>query len=223
MTSGGWWVALEGGEGSGKSTQAGLLAEALGAVLTREPGGTVVGERIRALVLDPAVVGLDDRAEALLMAADRAQHVAEVVRPALAAGRVVVSDRSAFSSLAYQGHGRGLGVDEVRRLCSWATDGLWPDLAVLVDVPVPVGRARIGGVPDRVEGAGDGFHERVAAGFASLAAADPGRWLVVDGVGSVAEVAARVLWGVQGWLAGRPGRSGDAARGFPTPGVSRTP
>src|SRR5581483_4782901 len=108
------WVALEGGEGSGKSTQARLLAGALGAVLTREPGGTAVGERIRSLLLDPAERGLDARAEALLMAADRAAHVAGVVGPALAAGRSVVSDRSVWSSLAYQGYGRGLPVAELR-------------------------------------------------------------------------------------------------------------
>ena len=206
----GRWIALEGGEGCGKSTQARLLAGALGALLTREPGGTAVGERIRALVLDPSVAGLDDRAEALLMAADRAQHVAEVVRPALAAGRVVVSDRSAWSSLAYQGHGRGLGVDEVRGLCDWAAAGLWPDLAVLVDVPPEVGRSRLGGSPDRVERADEGFHARVAAGFRSLAAAEPARWLVVDGTGSVDEVAVRVREGVAA-------RLGSTLPAIPTP------
>ena len=233
------WIALEGGEGCGKSTQARLLAASLGegAVLTREPGGTTVGERVRALVLDPAVVALDDRAEALLMAADRAQHVAEVVRPALAAGRVVVSDRSAWSSLAYQGVGRELGVEEVRRLCDWASGGLWPDLAVLLDVPAEVGRGRLGGSPDRVERADGAFHARVAAGFAALAAAEPGRWLVVDGRGTVEEVAARVRAGVAGWLAtpagsgagpgpgpGRSGsgRSGDDFHRYPEKNVSRT-
>ncbi|HVF31877.1 MAG TPA: dTMP kinase [Acidimicrobiales bacterium] len=187
------WIALEGGEGSGKSTQARLLAERLGAVLTREPGGTRVGERVRALLLDPTVVGLDARAEALLMAADRAQHVAEVVRPALAGGRSVVSDRSAWSSLAYQGHGRGLGVEAVRHVCDWATDGLWPDLAVLLDVPADERSARMQDPPDRMESAGVAFHAAVADGFRSLAAASPDRWAVVDGAGEVLEVFERVV------------------------------
>src|SRR5688572_12375409 len=112
------WIALEGGEGSGKSTQATRLGERLQAVVTREPGGTTIGAKVRAVLLDPDLV-VDERAEALLMAADRAQHVAEVVRPALAAGTCVVSDRSAFSSLAYQGYGRGLPLEEVRSLCDW--------------------------------------------------------------------------------------------------------
>ena len=198
------WIAFEGGEGSGKSTQARLLAERLGAVLTREPGGTVVGERVRGLLLDPAVVALDPRAEALLMAADRAQHVTELVRPALRSGRTVVSDRSAFSSLAYQGHGRGLGVDRVRELCDWATDGLWPDVAVLLDVPAGERSARMTEPPDRMESAGAAFHAAVAEGFRALAAAEPDRWLVVDGTGEVLEVFARVVEAVERWQGGRP-------------------
>jgi dTMP kinase len=196
------WIAFEGGEASGKSTQAKLLAARLpDAVLTREPGGTVVGERIRSVLLDPSVVGLDDRAEALLMAADRAQHVAERVRPALSAGRTVVSDRSAYSSLAYQGYGRGLGVEPVRALCDWATQGLWPDLAILLDVAPAERMGRVEGVrPDRLESAGDGFHQRVASGFSALAAASPHRWLVVDGSGSVAEVASRVADAYDAWV-----------------------
>lgn len=187
------WIAFEGGEGSGKSTQARLLAERLDAVLTREPGGTRVGERVRSLLLDPTVVGLDARAEALLMAADRAQHVVEVVRPALAAGRVVVSDRSAWSSLAYQGHGRSLGVEAVRTLCDWASAGLWPDLAVLLDVSATERTSRLKDPPDRMESAGAAFHAAVAEGFRSLAAAQPDRWVVVDGVGEVLEVFERVV------------------------------
>jgi len=198
------WIAFEGGEGSGKSTQARLLAERLGAVLTREPGGTVVGERVRELLLDPAVVDLDARAEALLMAADRAQHVAERVRPALAAGRDVVSDRSAHSSLAYQGHGRGLGVEPVRRLCDWATEGLWPDVAVLLDVPASERAGRMKGPPDRMESAGADFHAVVAEGFRALAAADPERWLVVDGAGEVDVVAERVDAALTTWLRAHP-------------------
>ncbi len=185
-------IAFEGGEGTGKSTQAALLAERLDAVFTREPGGTAIGSRIRGLVLDPANQELADRAEALLMAADRAQHVAEVIRPALDAGRIVVTDRFAGSSLAYQSYGRGLPLDEVEQLSRWATDGVWPDLVVLLDVPEEVSEARLGAERDRMEEVGDGFHQRVVAGFRALAAADPDRWVVVDGTGTVDEVADRV-------------------------------
>jgi dTMP kinase len=194
----GRFIVLEGGEGSGKSTQARLLADALGAVLTREPGATEVGRRIRDVVLDPAAGrGLDDRAEALLMAADRAQHVAEVVRPALDAGRDVVSDRFSGSTLAYQGHGRGLDLGELAWLSRWAARGLEPDVVVLLDVPREVAAARMGGAPDRMEAAGAAFHTRVLAGYRSLAAADPARWVVVDGTGTVEEVAERVLKAVR--------------------------
>lgn len=184
-------IAFEGGEASGKSTQAALLADALGAVLTREPGGTSVGEQIRALLLDRLGPALDARAEALLMAAARAQHVAEVVRPALEAGRQVVSDRYAHSSLAYQGYGRGLPLDEVRRLSAWATGDLWPDVVVLLEVPDEVARARMG-APDRFEAEDAAFHDRVRDGYRQLAAGDPERWRVVDGSGTPEEVAARV-------------------------------
>jgi dTMP kinase len=177
----GRFIAFEGGEGSGKSTQAVRLAERLGAVHTREPGGTRIGAAIRALLLDPATHGLADRAEALLMAADRAQHVAEVIAPALAAGRHVVTDRFAGSSLAYQGYGRGLPVDEVEQISRWATAGTWPDLVILLEVPAEVAASRTGGARDRMEAAGEGFHRRVADGFRALAAADPDRWVVLDG------------------------------------------
>ena len=200
-------IAFEGGEGTGKSTQAARLAERLDAVLTREPGGTAIGGRIRALVLDPGNEEMGDRAEALLMAADRAQHVAEVIRPALAAGRTVVTDRFAGSSLAYQSYGRGLPLDEVEWLSRWATDGLWPDLVVLLDVPEAVAEARLGDERDRMEEVGDGFHQRVVAGFLSLAAADPDRWVVVDGTGEVDDVAERVWVVVQRALAPGPGAS----------------
>ena len=188
----GRFLAFEGGEGTGKSTQARLLAEHLGAVLTREPGGTPIGARVRDIVLAAEENGLVDRAEALLMAADRAQHVAEVVAPALDAGRHVVTDRFLGSSVAYQGYGRGLPTTEVERLSLWATGGLRPDLSLLLDVDHAEARARIGGARDRLEAAGDAFHEAVVAGFHSLAAADPDRWVVVDGGGTVAEVAERV-------------------------------
>jgi dTMP kinase len=197
------WIALEGGEASGKSTQARLLAERLDAVLTREPGATAVGARIRDVLLDPSVVALDARAETLLMAADRAQHVAEVVGPTLAAGRSVVSDRSAFSSLAYQGYGRGLPVEEVTAVCAWASAGRWPDLVVLLDVDERVQTARLQRERDRVEQAGDDFHRRVTAGYRALAAADPARWVVVDGAGSVEDVAGLVRAAVDGWMSDR--------------------
>ena len=191
-----WFVAFEGGEACGKSTQSGLLAARLEAVLTREPGGTPVGEDIRRILLDPATGDLDARAEALLMAAARAQHVARVIRPALDAGRDVVTDRFTGSSLAYQGYGRGLDVDELTRLSAWATGGLRPDLVVLLEVPAAVAARRLETL-DRFEAAGAEFHERVARGFRSLAAADPERWCVVDGDGGVDEVEARVWAAVE--------------------------
>jgi dTMP kinase len=184
-------IAFEGGDASGKSTQAALLANRLDAVLTREPGGTAVGERVRDLLLDPALLDLDPRAEALFMAAARAQHVAEVIRPALDAGRHVVTDRFADSSLAYQGFGRGLDVEDVRALSAFATGGLWPDVVVLLDVPDDVARERLG-VLDRFEAAGEDFHRRVVEGFRTLAEAEPARWVVISGVGSVDDVAERV-------------------------------
>lgn len=188
----GRFLAFEGGEGTGKSTQARLVAEHLGAVLTREPGGTPIGVQVRDIVLAAEDNGLDDRAEALLMAADRAQHVAEVIAPALRSGRHVVTDRFLGSSLAYQGFGRGLDVDEVRRLSLWATAGLQPDLVVLLDVDEAEAAARIGHGRDRLEKAGAPFHRAVTDGFRDLAAADPTRWVTVDGGGTVAEVEARV-------------------------------
>jgi dTMP kinase len=173
----GLFVAFEGGEASGKSTQASRLAARLDAVLTREPGGTPVGEQIRNLLLDPSGV-VDARAEALLMAAARAQHVAEVIEPALASGRHVVTDRFTGSSLAYQGFGRGLALEEVRALSAFATAGLEPDLYVLLDVEPSVAAARRSREHDRMEAAGDEFHRRVRDGFLALV---DDRWLVVDG------------------------------------------
>ena len=190
----GRFVVFEGGEGSGKSTQARLLAARWGAELTFEPGGTEVGARLRAILLDPATGDLDVRAEALLMAADRAHHVATRIRPALNRGRDVVCDRFVGSSIAYQGYGRGLGVDQVAALSAFATDGLVPDLVVLLEVPAAEAGARLAaaGAPDRLEATGDEFHRLVVEGYRELAAADRGRWVVVDGAGTVDDVAARV-------------------------------
>ena len=179
----GVFVALEGGEGAGKSTQLALLETWLRArgcevVVTREPGATAAGASIRALLLDPRST-LSARAEALLYAADRAQHVAEVVRPALERGAVVLTDRYVDSSLAYQGAGRELSTDEVARLSRWATEGLRPDLVVLLDVDPAVGLRRAGDAPDRIERESLEFHRRVREGFLDLAGQDPDRYLVV--------------------------------------------
>ncbi len=196
----GRFIVFEGGEGCGKSTQARLLADHLDALLTREPGGTPIGARMRELLLDPETGALEPRAEALLMAADRAEHVASVIRPALDAGADVVCDRFAHSSVAYQGYGRGLDPGEVATLSRWASAGLWPDLVVLITVPAEVAAARLDRELDRFEQIGDGFHERVAAGFLALAAADPTGFVVVDGDGTIDEVAERVATAVEARL-----------------------
>jgi len=198
----GRFVVFEGGEGSGKSTQARLLAERWGAVLTFEPGGTEVGQRLREILLSPETGDLDPRAEALLMAADRAHHVSTKIRPALNRGKDVVCDRFVGSSLAYQGHARGLGIEEVRALSTFATDGLVPDLVLLMVVPPDEAGTRLAaaGKPDRLEAAGDEFHRKVAEAYLILAAHDPDRWVVIDGSGSIEEVEARVLEAVDARL-----------------------
>jgi dTMP kinase len=188
-------IALEGIDGCGKSTQARLLAHRIGepnVVLTSEPGATTLGARLRQLLLDPARPTVSARAEALLVAADRADHVSEVIVPALADGRWVVSDRYSGSTFAYQGYGRGLDLDALRQLVTFATEGLEADLNVLVDVPLKVARARLrDAAPDRLENLDEAFHERVRDGYAAIAASDP-RWVVVDGTGIVEEVAKQV-------------------------------
>lgn len=187
-------VALEGGEGAGKSTQAALLASSLGAQVSREPGGSAFGERVRGLLLDPAIGPMEGRTELMLMLAARAQHVAERLRPWLADGLDVVVDRFSGSTLAYQGYGRGLPLEALRGACDLATGSLWPDLTVLLDVPLEAAGARRAGAPnDRIESEGDEFHARVRLGYLELASADPARWVVVDGTASEEEVAARVL------------------------------
>ncbi len=175
------YVAFEGGEGSGKSTQAAIVAERLGAVLTREPGATALGGELRRLLLGTGDWTVGARAEALMMAADRAQHLEEMVVPTLAAGQHVISDRSAYSSLAYQGGGRELGLDQVRAINDWAIAGRWPDLVVYLRVDREVARARLNRSLDRLEQEGEAFHERVGAAFDRLAADEPDRWLVIDG------------------------------------------
>jgi dTMP kinase len=209
----GVFIAFEGGEGSGKSTQVDLLASALigdgwDVVVTREPGATEVGERIRSLLLDrqsasgPSGVVLAPRAEALLYAADRAHHVASVVRPALANGSIVISDRYIDSSLAYQGAGRTLPVEEVSWLSAWATGGLQPDLVVLLDIDPTVGLDRVAdrGAADRLESENATFHERVRFAFLDLATKDPRSYLVVDANGSPEGIAAEVAERVRALL-----------------------
>jgi len=177
------YIAFEGSEGCGKSTHATRLAASLDAVLTRETGGTAIGERLRSILHDVEVDDLDERAETLIVAADRAQHLAQVVRPALASGRHVVSDRSVYSSLAYQGAGRQLGMNEVLRVNSWAVGDTLPDLVVLIAVPAEEMEIRLRKRDlDRFERAGVDFHRRVAEGFAELAERDPSRWVVIDGL-----------------------------------------
>ena len=194
----GYFVAFEGGEGVGKSTQIGRLAEWLrgrghDVVETREPGGTVLGQELRRLVLDPAG-HVTPRAEALLYAADRAHHVDTVVRPALAAGRVVLTDRYIDSTLAYQGAGRGLSVAEARVITAWATAGLVPDLTVVLDLDPTSGLRRAGARSslDRLEAASLAFHEAVRAGYLALAAEAPERYVVIDAAASEDAVATAI-------------------------------
>ena len=191
----GVFISLEGGDGAGKSTQARLLGDWLTGlgrevVLTREPGGTELGLLLRDAVLHGDHV--DARTEALLYATDRAHHVASLVRPALARGAVVVTDRYLDSSVAYQGSGRDLGADEVERLSLWAVDGLMPAVTVLLDLDPVVGKSRLTGDPDRLERAGDDFHRRTRAAFLGRAEAEPGRWLVLDATRPVDQLAAAV-------------------------------
>lgn len=212
-TGRGLFVVFEGGDGAGKSTQVGRLVDALRAeghdtLRTREPGGTPLGERVRELVLDPAHGPVDARAEALLFAAARAAHVAQLIRPALAAGRTVVCDRFADSSAAYQGAGRGLGLDRVAELNAWATAGLVPDLTVLLDVPAGTGRtrreARDGTAGDRLETEPDAFHDANRAAFLELAGRAPERYLVLDATRPAGELSAAVRERLTGLVRSAP-------------------
>ena len=191
----GLFIALEGGEGAGKTTQARMLSiwlrdQGFDVVTTREPGATKVGMRLRALLLDTAHAGMSPRAEALMYAADRAEHVASVINPALERGAVVITDRYTDSSLAYQGAGRGLHSEEIAWLSHWATYGLTPDLTILLDLPPQAGLGRRASSADRLEAEPSEFHERVRAGFLALARNDPGRYLVLDATRPAAELTA---------------------------------
>jgi len=193
----GLFITFEGGDGSGKSTQVGLLTEWLESqshevVHSREPGGTDLGVELRNIVLHRRG-HIAPRAEALLYAADRAHNIATKVRPAIERGAVVIQDRYLDSSVAYQGAGRVLGAEEVRELSLWATEGLLPNLTVLLDLDPEIGRARIaGGVYDRLEEEKNDFHERVRASYLSLAAAEPERFLLLDATDDVETIAAAI-------------------------------
>ena len=213
------FITFEGIEGCGKTTQLRWLAERLGGgvAVTREPGGTAIGTAVRQVLLDPKSRGMTPMAELLLYFADRAQNVAEIVRPALAEGRVVLCDRHVESSLAYQGYGRGLSLEAIRELALLATGGLRPDLIVLVDVPVEVGLARVGqrGAQDRLETEVREFHERVRAGYESLLAEEPSRWMRLDGTAPPAAVSEALWSGLveRGLVAGSGAMRLDDVRG----------
>ncbi|MGO4454685.1 dTMP kinase [Arthrobacter sp. RAF14] len=195
----GLFIAFEGGDGAGKSTQSRLLAEALRdrgmvVVQTREPGGTEIGEKLRSLVLDHGHGEIDARTEALMYAAARAAHVEQLIRPALSRGEAVITDRYIDSSVAYQGIGRGLGTREVRELNAWATDSLWPDFTVVLDVDPAEGRARRApGGEDRLESEPDSFHAQVRDAYLDAAAAAPERYLVIDARQDVQVIAGLIL------------------------------
>lgn len=189
-TATGVFIALEGGEGAGKSTQARLLggwleAEGYDAVLTREPGGTALGGNLRGLLLDNDSI-VSPRTEALVYAADRAEHVDALIRPALDRGAIVVTDRYVDSTLAYQGAGRGLGMEALEWLCGWATHGLRPHLTIVLDIDPEIGLTRTG-THDRIEAEPLEFHQRIRQHFLDLAAADPERYLIASATGDLNE------------------------------------
>ena len=212
----GLFITFEGGDGAGKSTQVELLAAALRkrgleVVTTREPGGTELGVLLREALLHGGEVA--PRAEALLFAADRAQHVAAKIVPAMQRGDVVISDRYIDSSLAYQGAARDLDMEQVREISLWAVAGLLPQLTVLLDVPVASGFERVGGEHDRMEAAGVAFHERVREGFLQLAADEPERFMVLDGRAPIADIAAKVWAAVEPLL-----ENAELSRSLAAPG-----
>ncbi|MFM8553784.1 MAG: dTMP kinase [Acidimicrobiales bacterium] len=187
------YIALEGLEGCGKSTHTKRLGENLDAVITREPGGTRIGSLLRGILADTGNTDMAPRTEALLMAADRAQHMAEVVQPALDTGRHVVSDRSIYSTLAYQGYGRRLGVPDLLSISTWALAGRLPDVVVFIEVPTEILNQRLAKRNlDRFEREGAEFFARINDGFHELMAADPSRWIVVDGTAPKDDVEADI-------------------------------
>ncbi len=194
------FITLEGPDGSGKTTQIRLLAEWLReqdyeVVLTREPGGTGIGDQIRVVLHDPCNTAMDARTEILLYSASRAQHVAQCIRPALAAGKIVISDRYADSTLAYQGYGRGLNLETLRTITAFATGGLMPDLTLYLDITSQEGlqRRRLGGGEwNRLDAETLGFHQRVRSGYLELADLEPERWVVIDAARSAEEVQAEI-------------------------------
>jgi dTMP kinase len=208
MTARGRFITLEGGEGAGKSTllaglRAHLESRGVDLLLTREPGGTALGEAVRAIVLDPARHDLCAESELLLMFASRAQLVRETIAPALAAGRWVLCDRYVDASYAYQGGGRGQPAGRIAALEQWACAGLTPDLTLLLDLPVAAGRARAAGrgEADRIEVEADGFFERVRAAYRARAAAEPRRFRMID-AGQVPEAVLRDAIAATGHLFG---------------------
>lgn len=209
----GLFIAFEGGDGAGKSTQAALLTQSLtdaghSVVRTREPGGTPVGEKLRSLVLDHGQGEIDARCEALIFAAARAAHTVQVIAPAVARGEIVISDRYIDSSIAYQGAGRGLGTSEVQQINEWATENLWPDLTVLLDVTPLDGRNRRtagDAAEDRLESEPDDFHADIRHAFLDLAAAHPERYLVLHAGLPIAELASAINTAVQTLLANTRG------------------
>ncbi len=210
----GLFVTFEGGDGAGKSTQVAALARSLEergyrVIVTREPGGTNLGIQIRQLLLHGEDVA--PRAEALLFAADRAHHVATKILPALETGAVVISDRYFDSSVAYQGGARALDPNDVRDLSLWATNGLLPDLTVLLDVPVIQSIERVGASPDRLESEGKEFHQRVRDYFLQLAQAEPERFLLINGRLPISEIAQRVLHEVEKRLGSATNECGNTA------------
>ena len=202
------FITLEGPDGSGKTTQARLLAEWLRernyeVVLTREPGGTDIGDQIRKVLHDPHNTAMDARTEILLYSASRAQHVAQRIRPALEAGQIVISDRYADSTLAYQGYGRGLDLNTLRTITEFATGGLTPDLTLYLDIVSQEGlqRRRLSGDEwNRLDAEALEFHQRVRGGYLELVKQEPERWVVVDAVRSVEEVQVQIRALVQARL-----------------------
>jgi len=203
----GLFIAIEGGEGAGKSTHAKRLAEYLKSlgqevVLTREPGGTPTAEKIRSILLDPEITDMPDQTEALLFAASRADHAANSIRPALERGATVICDRYFDSSVAYQGYSRGLGAEKVRDLSLWATGNLIPDFTIYLDVPAEAGEQRMDGT-DRMEIQSRDFHEAVHQAFRDIAATSPYPHVVIDATAPKEEVATAVRAAIDGVLAAR--------------------